>query len=194
MSHNIVTFHFNPLKCGQIIRQYAKNRGISQEVLAARIGISYDTMGNIYAGKVQKIPFEYLFKISVVLAVPLEVLMMLMLKDEDIDFADQVLLYDTVDDKAVPVEDAVPTMVAGSVPESVADAAASAPPMESAHHDEAHTYHVHADHQALIDILNAAHAAHIQDLKAQFAHEREAAARTADQLYTLAKSMTGSGY
>ena len=190
MSHNIVSFHFNPLKCGQIIRQYAKNRGISQEALAARIGISYDTMGNIYAGKVQKIPFESVFKICVVLGVPIEVIMMLMLKDEDIDFADQVLLYDTVGDKAVPVEDAVPTLVAGPVPESVADAAASAPPMEAVHHDTAHTCHIHGDQHALVEILTAAHALHTKDLKEQFDKEREAYARHVDQLHKLIESLS----
>ena len=189
MSHNIVSFHFNPLKCGQIIRQYAKNRGISQEALAARIGISYDTMGNIYAGKVQKIPLEYVFKFCVVLGIPIEVLMMLMLKDENIDFADQVLLYDNADDKTVPVEAVVPSLVAGPVPESVADAAASAPPMEAVHHDAAHTCHIHGDQHALVDILNAAHALHTKDLKEQFDKERETAARHMDQMHKLIESL-----
>lgn len=190
MTHSLISFHFNPIKLGQICKQYAKDRGISQAIMAARTGLSYDTVGNIYAGKVQKIPLEYVFKFCVVLGIPIEVLMMLMLKDESIDFADQVLLYDTVDDKAVPVEDVVPSMVAGSVPESVADAAASAPPMEAVHHDAAHTCHIHSDQHALVEILNAAHALHTKDLKEQFDKERETTSRHIDQLHKLIESLS----
>lgn len=198
MSYSLVSFHFNPFKLGQVCKQYAKDRGISQAAMAARTGLSYDTVGNIYAGKVQKIPFEYVFKICVVLGIPVEVVMMLMLKDEDIDFADQVLLYNTVEDKTVPVPDAVPDLIAGPVPDSVADTAiavaASVTPLEpAASVDPLRSCYTPDDVHTIIERINAAHAAHVQDLKEQFAKEREASAKGSEYLHSLAMRLLDSG-
>lgn len=196
MSYSLVSFHFNPFKLGQVCKQYAKDRGISQAVMAARTGLSYDTVGNIYAGKVQKIPFEYVFKICVVLGIPVEVVMMLMLKDEDIDFADQVMLYNTVEDKTVPVPDAVPDLIPGPVPDSVADTAiavaASVTPIEpSAAVDPLRGCYTPDDLHMIIDRINAAHSAHVQDLKTQFDLEREAHASHDAKLHEITMAVLG---
>lgn len=191
MSYSLVSYHFNPYKIGQIVKQYAKNRGISQTVMASKTGLSYDTVGNIYAGKVQKIPFEYIFKICVVLAIPVEVIMMLMLKDEDIDFEDEVLLYDTSEDKPVPVSDAVPTLIAGSVPDAVADTvvavAAVVPAIEAtgAAHDISPALS-YDDISDAVEKVRSYYEAHIQDLKEAFEKERESHERHCKQLHELA--------
>lgn len=206
MSYSLVSFHFNPYKLGQICKQYAKDRGISQAAMAARTGLSYDTVGNIYAGKVQKIPLEYVFKLCVVLAIPIEVIMMLMLKEEDIDFADQVMIYDTAKEETVPVEDAVPTLAPSTVPETVVDtavavAAAPVPELPASDHphngytsEEMHAIieRVKAAHAAHLADVKATHAAHVQDLKDQIAKERDAATRHSEQLHALAMSMAGA--
>lgn len=192
MSYSLVSYHFNPYKIGQIVKQYAKNRGISQTVMASKTGLSYDTVGNIYAGKVQKIPFEYIFKICVVLAIPVEVIMMLMLKDEDIDFEDEVLLYDTTEDKSVPVSDAVPTLIPGTVPDAVADTAvavaAAVPAIEEAAgaaHDVSHVLS-YDDITDAVEKVRSYYEAHIQDLKEAFEKERESHERHCKQLHELA--------
>lgn len=199
MSNSLVSFHFNPFKLGQICKQYAKDRGFSQAVMAARTGLSYDTVGNIYAGKVQKIPFEYVFKFCVVLAIPIEVVMMLMLKDEDIDFAEQVLLYNTVEDKPVPVEDAVPDLVPGDVPAAVVDTAvnvaAADPVIEAAiaPAENLHNGYTVDELRTIINKITVMHDAHIQDLKDVHVREQETSAKHCEQLYNLAMSLANSG-
>lgn len=192
MSESLITFHFSPYKTGQILRQYAKDRGISQAAMAARIGLSYDTVGNIYAGKVQKIPFEYMFKMCVALAIPIEVIQMLMLKDEDIDFEDQVLLYEPTKDKSIPAVDAVPSLIPSEVPDAVADTAvavaAAAPAIAAAAAsapDMSRTYFTSDDIQIAVSRAQADHSAHVQDLKSQFDRERDAAAKHNERLHEI---------
>lgn len=198
MPHSIVSFHFSPYKIGQILRQYAKERNISQTSMQAKTGLSYDTIGNIYAGKVQKIPFEYLFKFCIVMEIPIEVIMMLMLKDEDIDFKDKVLLYDTVEDVSVPVADAVPSLIAGPVPDEVADAAvavaAAAPVLDAAAAaaDLGRGYYTEEDINSVIKRVKEQHSAHINDLKSAFEQEREAHRRHCEQLHALAMGLVSS--
>lgn len=117
MACDLVHFHFNPVKTGQIIKQLRLGKGMSVSSLAKRSGITYDTVDNIERGRVQDVKFEALFKICCVLETPIEVLMLLMLKDEDIDFADQVLLYDNRGDEAIPSTDF--DTVPSSVPDTV---------------------------------------------------------------------------
>ena len=87
------------------------------------------------------------------LETPIEVLMLLMLKDEDIDFAEQVLLYDTKEDEAVPSTDveSVPSSVPSTVIAAAEAVAATDNPPEparrSAENPDHVTYlHQHIDH------------------------------------------------
>lgn len=209
MPQSLVQFHFNPIKFGQIIRTTAKEKGISQASMAARTGLSYDTVGNIYGGKVQKIPFEYVFKICVVLGTSIEVVEMLMLKDEDIDFEDRVLLYDTQDDKIVPLPETVPTLVPGPVTDAVANAAIAAVNVHTPAADPAVGYYTIEDISRAVEQVNAHHASiishmtesrqhliqqherHIADLKAQHENERVTAERYQKLLHRLIDSITG---
>lgn len=208
MAQSLVQFHFNPIKFGQIIRTTAKEKGVSQAAMAAKTGLSYDTVGNIYGGKVQKIPFEYVFKICVVLGTSIEVVMMLMLKDENIDFGEDVLLYDTQADETVPLPDTVPSLVPGPVTDTVAEAAIAAtiaPPVA----DPPAGYYTIEDINRAVDQANAHHAVivshltesrerliqqherHISDLKAQQQAERETAERYQRLLHRMIDSLTG---
>lgn len=210
MPQSLVQFHFNPIKFGQVIRTYAKDRGVSQVSMAAKTGISYDTVGNIYTGKVQKIPFEYVFKICVVLGIAMEVLETLMLKDEDIDFEDQVLLYDTQQDTNVQMSDVFPTLVPGPVPESVANAAIAAagasplPPSEvpSGYYTiedlNRAVAQANAKHEIIIAHMEESrahlikqHEQHISDLKAQHENERVTAERYQKLLHRLIDGVMG---
>lgn len=182
MAFSLESFHFNPVKFGQIVKQYAKERGISQATMAARTGMSFDALGNLYSGKVQKPAFETVFKICVVLAVPVEVIMMLMLKDEDIDFEDKVLLYDTTQDAVIKAVNAVPSFVPDAVPDAVADTATA---VTAAMPTGAVVEHV-ASAVISPDELKAAHAAHVADLKEAFAREREVHTRHCEQIHALA--------
>lgn len=129
MTYDLVHFHFNPIKTGQIIKQLCNDRGMSMSSLAKKTGITYDTMDNIFRGRVQDVKFEVLFKICCTLGLPIEVLMLLMLKDEDIDFMDHVLLYDNKEDEAIPVTDI--DSVPSSVPDTVIAAAEAVAATES---------------------------------------------------------------
>lgn len=209
MAQSLVQFHFNPIKFGQIIRTTAKEKGVSQASMAARTGLSYDTIGNIYGGKVQKIPFEYVFKICVVLGISIEIVMMLMLKDEDIDFEDGVLLYDTQDDKTVPLPETVPTLVPGPVTDAVANAAIAATNVPASAADPPAGYYTIEDinraveqatarHDAIIAQMTESrqhllqqHERHISDLKAQHENERATAERYQRLLHRLIDSITG---
>lgn len=201
MAYSLASFHFNPIKFGQICKQYAKDRGISQASMAANTGLSYDTVVNIYQGKVQKIPFEYVFKMCVVLAIPIEVVMMIMLKDEEIDFLDQVMLYNTVEDVVVPVEEAVPTLVPAETPEAVVETAAQVtaamPVVEAsvARSDAGHnagSYTAEELH-TIIGKINDAHNAHLDDLRTAHAREQEAAEKHCEQLFKLAMTIAQGG-
>lgn len=189
MAFSLESFHFNPIKFGQIVKQYAKERGISQGTMAARTGMSFDALGNLYGGKVQKPAFETVFKICVVLGVPVEVIMMLMLKDEDIDFGDKVLLYDTNQDTVVKAVNAVPSFVPEAVPNAVAEkatAVAAAMPTGSVVEQVATT-------ATSTDELKAAHAAHVADLREQLSHERAITAKYQDMMQELVLSMCHKG-
>lgn len=209
MIQSLVQFHFNPIKFGQIVKATAKEKGVSQATLASKTGLSYDTVGNIYSGKVQKAPFEHVFKICVVLGTSIEVLMMLMLKDEDIDFLDDVLLYDTRDDTTVSMPETVPTLVAGPVSDNVANAAIAATIAPPAQAEPPAGYYTLEDLNRAVDQANAKHEAviahmkesrvhliqqhdrHIADLKAQQEAERITAERYQKLLHRLIDSITG---
>lgn len=121
MSYSLRDFHFNPIKLGQILKQLRQDKDISVAYISKRTGITRDTLDNIFSGDVRDVKFEQIFKLCCVLEIPIEVLLILMLKDEDIDFIDQVLLYDNKKDEAIPATDI--NTVPSSVPDTVVAAA-----------------------------------------------------------------------
>ena len=121
MSHSLRDFHFNPIKLGQILKQLRQDKDISVAYISKRTGITRDTLDNIFSGDVRDVKFEQIFKLCCVLEIPIEVLLILMLKDEDIDFMDQVLFYDNKEDESIPATDI--NTVPSSVPDTVVAAA-----------------------------------------------------------------------
>lgn len=212
MTQSLEQFHFNPIKFGQIIKTTAKEKGVSPTSLASKTGLSYDTIGNIYSGKVQKVPFEHIFKICVVLGTSVEVMMMLMLKDEDIDFLDDVLLYDTQDDTTVSMPETVPSLVPGPVSATVANAAMAATIAPQAQTDPPAGYYTLEDLNRAVDQVNSKHEAviahmkesrthliqqhekHIADLKSQQEAERITAERYQKLLHRLIDNITGKQF
>ena len=130
MAYDLAHYHFNPIKTGQIFKRLRMDKGMSLASAARRSGLTHDTIDNLERGRVQDVKFEILFKLCCVYAQPVEVVMLLMLKDDDVDFIDQVLLYNDKDGETFPVTDA--TSIPSSVPDTVvaaveAVAAADAP-------------------------------------------------------------------
>ena len=169
MTYSLESFHFNPQKSGQIFRQLCKERGITKAALAARSGLSYDTVDNCLKGR-SEITFERVFKFCVVLGLPIEAYMLLLLKDEDIDFADDVLLYDLHNDDVKPISDERVPEVPSAVPDSVVDAASAAvgaapapPAIPSGYSRD--------EMRALLDRIEHTHAAHVADLREQLARQ-----------------------
>lgn len=172
MAHSLESFHFNARKAGQIFRQLCKERGVSQASLAAQSGTSYDTVGNVFAGKVQDIPFERVFKFCCVLGIPIESYMMLMLTDEDIDFADRVLLYNSHEDEIIPASDIDPAQATAPVPDTVVAVAEAAASAEPPHADAVPsvvspcTGYSRDDVSLLLDRIERQHLRHTEDLRA----------------------------
>lgn len=153
MSATLKEFHFNPVKFGQILKQLCKDKGISIAYLSKSTDITRDTIENLMRGAVRDVKFEQIFKFCVVLGLPIEVLMLLMLKDEDIDFFGQVLLYDNKEDEAIPASDldSVPSSVPDTVLAAAEAVAAAGPPTQPVHttaenHDHVAYLHQHIDH------------------------------------------------
>lgn len=172
MAQTLESYHFNARKAGQIFRQLCKERGISQASLAAQTGTSYDTVGNVFAGKVQDIPFERVFKFCCVLGIPVESYMMLMLTDEDIDFLDRVPLYDSHEGEITAASDVDPAHVTAPVPDTVvavAEAAAAADPTPAealAAASSPCTGYAREDVSLLLDRIERQHLRHIEDFRA----------------------------
>ena len=108
MSYSLRDFHFSPVKLGQILKQLRLDKDISVSYISKHTGITRDTLDNILSGDVRDVKFEQIFKLCCVLEIPIEVLLLLMLKAEDIDFVDQLMLYDNQEHEAIPATDINP--------------------------------------------------------------------------------------
>lgn len=105
MPYTLRDFHFNPVKLGQIIKQLCAERNVKSSYICKCTGITRDTFDNIIRGAVHDVKFEQLFKICCVLETPVAVIEALMIKDEDIDFADQIVYYDASNGEVLPASD-----------------------------------------------------------------------------------------
>ena len=174
MPATLAEYHPSNDKIANILQQYRKERGISKVALGEKIGVSYDTVVNILSGKVQ-LKLETAIKLCVALAIPIGLLTQLILQNEDIDFADDVLLYDPVRDE---VMSAVEHDVTASdiVPDSVAAAAADTTPVEppppapAPAETDAYT---REELKAVIDRIAQAHEQHIADMRANADRQQE---------------------
>lgn len=161
MSYTLKDFHFNPIKLGQILKQLRIDKNVSISYISKCTDITRDTLDKIFSGGVRDVKFEQIFKICCVLEIPIEVLMLLMLKDEDIDFIDQVLLYDNKEDEAVPATDldtapsSVPDTVVAAA-EAVAAAENPPEPVRQTAENTDNVAHLHQHIGKLMELLEIA--------------------------------------
>lgn len=149
-------FHFNSIKLGQIIKQLCADRKMKPSYICKCTGITRDTFDNIIRGFVHDIKFEQLFKICCVLEIPVAVIEALMIKDEDIDFADQIVYYDAANGEILPIAevDAAQIPVSDTVV-AVAEAVAAAENPPAPAHVSRSTEEYIAFLQSHIDQLTA---------------------------------------
>ena len=102
MACTLDKFHFNSVKIGQILERFAKERGVGKGTLSRMIGVSRDTLTNIFSGDTQEVSFEKVFKICVALGIPMIAIEKLAVLDEDTDFADSIVMYDTASGDGLP--------------------------------------------------------------------------------------------
>lgn len=95
-------FHFDQEKSGRILKDWAKESGLSYQELAKETGITYDTVTNSLSGKIKELNLERVFKLSVATGHSVCEYIRLMMEDEDIDFGDRVLLLVDKDKAPVP--------------------------------------------------------------------------------------------
>ena len=131
MTYNLAGYHFNQLKTGQIFKQLRQATGMSITSAAKKTGITSDTIENIERGLVQGIKFESFFKLCVAYGTSMEAVTLLMLAGDDIDYRDQIMLYQPKEDSVIPADllDSVPSVVPDTaVAAAEAVAAAKNPP------------------------------------------------------------------
>lgn len=131
MTYNLSGYHFNQLKTGQIFKQLRQATGMSITSAAKKTGITSDTIENIERGLVQGIKFEAFFKLCVAYGTSMEAVTLLMLAGDDIDYRDQIMLYQPKEDSVIPADvlDSVPSVVPDTaVAAAEAVAAAKNPP------------------------------------------------------------------
>lgn len=102
MACTLDKFHFNSVKIGQILDRFAKERGVGKGTLSRMIGVSRDTLTNIFSGDTQEVSFEKVFKICVALGIPMIAIEKLAVLDEDTDFVDRIVMYDTASGDVLP--------------------------------------------------------------------------------------------
>ena len=181
MPESLKEFHFSAAKSANIIRQYIEERNTTPLKLSNRTGITYDTIGNILSGKVRDIKFEQLFKICVALAIPLEVYEQLMINGEDIDFADEILLYSPRHDEVIPATDKELSVDSTIIPESVAAVATPTPsPQGGIASVEVDTYS-RDELRAMLDRIGQCHEQHMADMRAQVDRQHNLICRLIDR-------------
>ena len=105
MSASLKNFHFDPEKSGRILNGWAKESGIGIRALADDTGYTYDTTNNSLHGKIKDLSLERVFKFATRTGHSVCEYILLMLQDEDIDFADQIHVLRSPDMILVPLND-----------------------------------------------------------------------------------------
>lgn len=112
MAQSLKNFHFDQDKSGKILNTWAKDAGVSIKTLGDDTGYTFDTINNSLHGKIKDLSLERVFKIATRTGHSVCEYILLMLKDEDIDFADQIHVLRSKDMILVPLnetKDKLPT-------------------------------------------------------------------------------------
>lgn len=105
MAQNLKNFHFDQDKSGKILNKWAKDAGVSIKTLGDDTGYTFDTINNSLHGKIKDLSLERVFKIATRTGHSVCEYILLMLQDEDIDFADQIHVLRNPDMILVPLND-----------------------------------------------------------------------------------------
>lgn len=121
MKKTLREFHFDPERSGHILKDWAKGAGKSYQKIADETNYSYDTINNSLAGKNKELSLERVFKIAVCTGHSVCEYIRGMLKDEEIDFADQIHVLREGDFSLVPYKEEPPEEIQALVQHSAGD-------------------------------------------------------------------------
>lgn len=166
MKKSLITFRFDPEKSGSVLKRFTRDAGLSYQKLADSIGYSYDTINNSLGGKIKDLSLERVFKICTITGHSVCEYLREMLKDEDIDFAEQIHVLREADYTLVPytetlVQDANKTET--SVQNTVNLAVVEQNPLYQAAY-QAMMQQAAATHQANLDRFRAIHEGYVKML------------------------------
>lgn len=105
MAQNLQNFHFDQDKSGKILSKWAKDAGVSIKTLGDDTGYTFDTANNSLHGKIKDLSLERVFKFATRTGHSVCEYILLMLQDEDIDFADQIHVLRNPDMILVPLSE-----------------------------------------------------------------------------------------
>lgn len=163
---SLYNYKLNLVKTGVILQELRDSRKMSRSYVADSIGVSTDVIGNLEKG-LGGLSLERSIKLCVLYEIPIVALELLIVKDEDIDFRDSILVYDHQNDDATPITDKSVPEVPGVIPDSVVEAAAS---VDANAPHITHDFHI-GEHKAMLDTLLRVQAEHLADLREQLARQ-----------------------
>ena len=154
--YNLVTYHIDNVRAGEIIRQFKNEKGYTTEEIEDLTGISTATLKNIYKGA-GGLTLERAIKLCVLFEIPLVSFVALLVEGIPITFADKILTYNPATGKAIPITNKEVTPIRDIIPDEIAEAAmavtatpAIVPP---------------------IDTVNRASEQHLEDLRAEIVRQ-----------------------
>lgn len=158
---NLADFHFEPAKSGKILKKWIQDAGVSYAYVSKETGITPDTLNNCMRGLVQDLRIERVFKIGLVTGHTVDEYVFEMMKDEEIDFVDQVAEVYTAE-KSAPVIETKP-------------APASAPAHKEPHAVafEEISQRLHAEQNEILDRFKNVYTAYVEQLKDQIRQLKE---------------------
>ena len=137
------------------------DKNLSVSAAAKQSGLTYDTIDNIERGRVQDIKLEACVKLCCVYEQPIVLIVLLMLKGDDVDFIDRVLLYDNKTGGSIPASifESVPSIVpdtAVAAAEAVAAADVPPAPVRKSADTTEHVTYLHQHIDKLMSLLELA--------------------------------------
>lgn len=154
MAQNLKNFHFDQDKSGRILNGWAKDAGVSIKTLGDDTGYTFDTINNSLHGKIKDLSLERVFKIATRTGHSVCEYILLMLKDEDIDFADQIHVLRSPDMILVPLNE-----TAEKLPEKQNTNLVQAPVFDQ------NSPEVQAVYRAIMEQATAVHQANLERVK-----------------------------
>ena len=154
MAQNLKNFHFDQDKSGRILNGWAKDAGVSIKTLGDDTGYTFDTINNSLHGKIKDLSLERVFKIATRTGHSVCEYILLMLKDEDIDFADQIHVLRSPDMILVPLNE-----TAEKLPEK------QNTNLVQAHVFDQNSPEVQAVYRAIMEQATAVHQANLERVK-----------------------------